>query len=147
MPHKKPVQDEIKNHGTRYCGKCRRHRKVKFFGKRQNKQCGLSTWCRSCHREYDKENSKRFKRTRKNRYYIRAHGVPLVVFEAQVKKQKRKCAVCKKQMKEPHFDHNHATGKPRGALCHKCNVGLGHFNDSPKLLSKALKYLRRYNEQ
>jgi len=39
------------------------------------------------------------------------------------------------------IDHNHKTDKFRGWLCHKCNRGLGAFNDNPNLLLKAIDYL------
>lgn len=40
------------------------------------------------------------------------------------------------------IDHNHATGKVRGVLCHSCNVALGHFKDDISLLEKAIVYLK-----
>ena len=47
------------------------------------------------------------------------------------------------------IDHCHKTEheqgiiKIRGVLCHKCNKGLGSFNDDIELLEKAIQYLRR----
>jgi len=40
-----------------------------------------------------------------------------------------------------HWDHDHATGLFRGCLCINCNLGLGHFKDSPDRLNNALAYL------
>ena len=44
------------------------------------------------------------------------------------------------------IDHCHATKKFRGWLCHKCNRALGHLNDSPELLTRALEYLSKDND-
>jgi hypothetical protein len=41
-------------------------------------------------------------------------------------------------------DHDHSTGKFRDWICHKCNLGLGNFNDIPERLLNALKYLEKY---
>jgi hypothetical protein len=38
-------------------------------------------------------------------------------------------------------DHCHSTGKVRGLLCHTCNLGLGHFDDSLQLIQSAQAYL------
>jgi len=40
-------------------------------------------------------------------------------------------------------DHNHITNEFRGWLCHKCNLGLGNFNDNPKRLENAIVYLTK----
>jgi hypothetical protein len=39
-------------------------------------------------------------------------------------------------------DHCHATGDIRGVICSTCNRGLGLLNDDPKLLIKAMEYLK-----
>jgi hypothetical protein len=55
-----------------------------------------------------------------------------------------RCAICGEQvLDDPCLDHCHATGKVRGVLCRKCNIGLGYFEDSPKLLALATAYLQR----
>lgn len=49
--------------------------------------------------------------------------------------------------KATHLDHDHITGKFRGWLCHKCNVGIGIFGDTLEGLQAGLQngidYLKR----
>ena len=40
------------------------------------------------------------------------------------------------------LDHDHSSNSFRGWLCHKCNRGLGAFNDNLEHLENAIKYLR-----
>lgn len=40
------------------------------------------------------------------------------------------------------IDHDHVTGAFRGMLCTNCNNGLGRFRDDPKVLARAIEYLR-----
>lgn len=40
------------------------------------------------------------------------------------------------------LDHCHASGKFRGLLCHRCNVGLGQFKDDIAVLQNAIDYLK-----
>ncbi len=43
------------------------------------------------------------------------------------------------------IDHDHATGKVRGLLCHNCNVAIGLMKDNTDLLKKAAEYLETHN--
>lgn len=43
------------------------------------------------------------------------------------------------------LDHDHATGKVRGLLCHSCNVAIGHAKESPARLESLAKYLRLHS--
>lgn len=60
--------------------------------------------------------------------------------------QSGRCAICREIFIKPSdacIDHSHKTGKVRGLLCRKCNAGIGFFCDNSKLLTKAIKYLKR----
>ena len=43
-----------------------------------------------------------------------------------------------------HVDHCHDTGVVRGLLCSHCNTALGKFQDSPELLTAAIRYIAGY---
>ena len=61
------------------------------------------------------------------------------------KKQNDKCKICDKTEeqigKSLSVDHCHTTGSIRGLLCYKCNLALGHLEDSVDRLQKAIDYL------
>ena len=80
------------------------------------------------------------------------------------KEQKPMCQICGKNvLKAPEnsqdkqdqavIDHDHiytakdyrnnAELKPRGLLCHQCNVGLGNFKDSTNRMLNAIMYLSK----
>ena len=69
------------------------------------------------------------------------HGVSLEAFNLLKCLQRHKCAICggpSNGMGDFHVDHDHDTGKIRGLLCHKCNLGIGLLGDN---LNKAQEYL------
>jgi hypothetical protein len=86
--------------------------------------------CRLCYRLYQN------RRWRNNRY-----GFNDIAYSNLFSKQCGRCAICKKS-ESLVIDHDHSTGKVRGLLCRKCNIGLGMFIDSQKLLCAAGKYLQ-----
>jgi len=54
-------------------------------------------------------------------------------------RQRGKCALCYAPATD--VDHDHATGKVRGLLCHSCNTALGQFGDTIAGLGRAIGYL------
>ena len=42
-----------------------------------------------------------------------------------------------------HVDHDHATGKTRGILCHWCNTQIGVLEKSPEWIARAIAYIAR----
>jgi transposase-like protein len=63
-----------------------------------------------------------------------------------LKKQRYLCPICKNTInyKTSRADHDHATGKWRGLLCNKCNLLLGLANDNKHILTRARRYLTKY---
>jgi hypothetical protein len=70
----------------------------------------------------------------------REYGMTIADKEALFEETDGLCAIC---LEEPatHIDHDHATGVVRGALCRRCNQGLGIFDDDPERLRDAASYL------
>lgn len=62
--------------------------------------------------------------------------------------QENKCVICEiifESDKHAYVDHCHQTNKVRGLLCHKCNSGLGMFEDNVSSLERAISYLNKYS--
>ena len=58
------------------------------------------------------------------------------------------CEICGRTANEVHKDGrrlavDHSNAGVRGLLCHHCNVGIGHFEDDPERLRRAISYLAR----
>ncbi len=87
----------------------------------------------------------------------RVRQISVKDYEAMVKHQNGKCAICK--LEETRMarngnkttrlclDHDHDTGKIRGLLCHDCNSALGKFKDSIETLIFATIYLMDHEEK
>jgi hypothetical protein len=41
------------------------------------------------------------------------------------------------------INYNHNTGKVRGLLCKKCNMGIGMFDEDAENINKAIRYLEK----
>jgi hypothetical protein len=72
------------------------------------------------------------------------HGLSTVEIAAALARQGGACGICAgTESKKWHGDHDHASGRFRGVLCAKCNMGLGLFNDDPARVCAAVSYLDR----
>ncbi|AFC22025.1 endonuclease VII [Cronobacter phage vB_CsaP_GAP52] len=82
----------------------------------------------------------------------RTFGLEWDEYQALIKKQDNKCAICgeaetatvRGKVKELAVDHDHDTGKARGLLCSKCNVMIGMSQENPAILASAINYLDKY---
>lgn len=71
--------------------------------------------------------------------------------DALVRLQGGVCAACGRTPEEAgmrrrplHVDHDHATGRVRGLLCHNCNLALGQVADSVDRLMGLVAYLMQH---
>lgn len=69
------------------------------------------------------------------------YGLTEEEFDIALDAQDHRCGICQQKTKL-HVDHDHATGEPRGLLCVRCNTALGSFGDNPRMLLRAIKYLK-----
>ena len=92
-------------------------------------------------------NYERFAVSRRNSQLKKLYGITHADYEALLESQGGVCAICgadsprRVGRENLSVDHCHDTGKVRGILCEPCNIGLGRFDDDPKLLRSALEYL------
>ena len=74
----------------------------------------------------------------------RIYGMSRAEYQALLQRQRGACAICKRAFdREPCVDHCHATGKVRGLLCRKCNMGLGLYDENPDVIRAALAYIEQ----
>ena len=65
-------------------------------------------------------------------------------YEVLSRSQGYMCAICGQrdnQRRKLCQDHDHFSGKTRGLLCVRCNLGLGYFHDDMDRLWSAINYL------
>lgn len=146
-----PVVKNLKGEEQRYCSnkQCKQinPQPIKEFHKRKCRPSGYGSRCRSCVKKY--YSSKKRQDILKNRYLEKTHDLKTEDYEKMLKDQNYECKICSKKTIELktklHIDHNHLTGKIRGLLCSKCNIGIGYFDTDKNidLLLKAIEYIRK----
>src|SRR5690606_20515055 len=87
----------------------------------------------------------------------RDYGLTLEEYEAMIKDQNGRCAICNEIPKEiPRkngvswrfaVDHCHESGKVRALLCVRCNTALGHFRDNPQYMIAAAGYIQKHQSK
>jgi hypothetical protein len=121
--------------GRARCLKCGRDAVKKSYHKHKEKQVARAREYRANNPDAGREAKFKYK-----------YGISLFQYELLFKAQNGKCAICDEPSKATlDVDHDHATGKVRGLLCRRCNLGIGHFCDDPDVIRNAMKYLGGVN--
>jgi hypothetical protein len=117
---------------------------------------GYQYWCRDCCALGRRERaaiSQDPKLTRK--YALRAaYGITPEEYDAMYERQDGRCGICgdRKYSWQPGLgvkgrspflvvDHDHETGRVRGLLCTRCNIGIGQFREDPAIMRTAIQYV------
>lgn len=121
------------------CYMCKEHLSLDLFYKNQSA-------CKPCQRDYRRNNvDVRFKEGLAAwKHGLKKLGLTPDDYDELFEKQGGVCAICNREDANGRrlaVDHCHETGKIRGLLCRKCNMGIGLLGDNADLVEKALCYL------
>lgn len=152
-----------KHHGTRFldpdslktCGRCGEAKKLSEFGISKKataaKNASYRAICRTCQVKAAQDwygrpgNRTRALGNARRAWIKRKYGISLEEYDELLARQDGGCAICGSRDHALEYqlavDHDHETGRVRGLLCHRCNLGIGQFGDDLDLLRKAIKYL------
>lgn len=107
---------------------------------------------RSLNRERVRDKGRRFHHENpgKSREYMlrSSYGMSGAEWDRLFAEQNCRCAACNRVDHGGRgwaTDHDHTTSKVRGILCHKCNLSLGHADDSLIRLRQLVSYMERYS--
>lgn len=152
---------------TRTCIKCSKTKPADEFYVRQGNTCKECGAARSA--AWRKSNPVRYRATRqawekgnidlavkrKKTRIKRRYKLSYEQFLERLKEQDYKCTICAVPLHDPFLpgdppedttkpviDHDHRDGHVRGLLCSACNVALGLFEDNPKVIKSAYRYLK-----
>lgn len=133
--------------------------KCRACGNTEYKLMGGKRCCYVCHRrhgeEWRKANPEKHNKTMRTpegkikssvyrgKWGLRKrYGMTINQYIEMAKMQDGRCVICRKQTTSTlHVDHCHTTGKVRGLLCNRCNVGLSNFSDDIGIMRNAIRYL------
>ena len=97
--------------------------------------------CAELQKIYRAKNKEMYIKSQRKTDLKRHYGMTVKEYDCSYDLQRGKCLICDEEKKILCVDHNHTTGKIRGLLCRRCNLGLGFIEKSPKFYLRAQQYL------
>lgn len=141
---------------TKRCAQCAEVKPVTEFYIAARGMPGYRPYCKVCHKAKRREAYEKAGGVDASYEQVlqREYGITLEVYNAQLKRQAHRCAICRrpesiksKRTGKPRrlaVDHDHVTGRLRGLLCHRCNVLVWALEDNHTTLAAIAKYIEDY---
>ncbi|MBE2228247.1 MAG: endonuclease VII domain-containing protein [Ignavibacteria bacterium] len=133
------------------CSKCKKNKSVNDFSPDKRNKTGLFSQCKTCRTKIEKNKRTQDPLKYKACQLKNKFNLTLEQYYEMHSQQHGLCLGCNSPISVEYnssniavVDHCHKTGKVRGLLCSKCNLGLGHFNDDTKILKNLIKYLNKH---
>lgn len=126
---------------SKRCPRCTRFLPLDDFARSKGRSDGRNGWCKPCTSAYLNNGRKRGYRLRDS------YGLTSQQYDAMLAKQRGLCAACgglpgkSSRTRKLAVDHDHATGRVRGLLCHRCNTALGLLREDLDRITRLWKYL------
>lgn len=129
---------------TKLCNSCFTEQPKTNFSKRLASKDGHQNKCKSCTSLLAKKRDyKKLYNTYNKEYAIKVkYNLTLEQYENLILKG---CSICGSHTKIV-LDHCHNSDIIRGPLCHKCNTGIGLFEDDINRLESAINYLKEHSK-
>ena len=136
---------------SKVCLGCSENRLASEYSPHNTARDSLQPRCKSCrttetvtrHRQLVEKLGDKAPEYMRTQSLKRYYGMTHEAYLEMIKAQEGNCLICGKPPVKFVVDHSHDTGKVRGLLCSKCNLGIGHFEDLPSRLREAADYLER----
>lgn len=136
---------------TKICYVCEENKSTENFYKDKSKSDGFKSCCKECGKllVYSWRARKGPEKMRDYRL-MSTYGIGIKEYNQMFVKQNGCCDICGKHQSELKrgfaVDHCHNTGKVRALLCHKCNTGIGNFEENIETLKEAICYIMRHSD-
>jgi hypothetical protein len=129
---------------TKLCRSCSIEKPAEAFPPNPKIKDGLGSYCRIC-RDQKAKASPKYKENIRKAQLKKLYKITPEQYQEMFDKQGGLCRICQSadtgHRSHLSIDHDHATGRVRGLLCHDCNLGLGKFKDDTNRLKMAIMYL------
>lgn len=141
---KEEIEKQIEDGATRKCKSCNETLPVtSFFIKKDpnNKYYRFNSPCKEC------SNANRNASYQKAYQIKTKYNMTSEEYKNMLIAQEYSCDICGIHRddcsKDFSVDHCHSSGNVRGLLCQSCNIGLGNFRDSIKIMKNAIAYIKK----